>query len=160
MTPKSHSPGQTPLDAAYRHLAYRPRSEFEIRVWLERKGFGRPAIEGTISTLKKKRLLDDAAFARFWTESRESSSPRSRAALRSELRQKGIDADLVAQAVDRVDDEAAAYRAGHKKAARLSSCDQDVFRRKLSAVLMRRGFTHDVTQHTVDRLWQESGRHA
>ena len=67
---------------------------------------------------------------------------------------------MVAQALDRVDDEAAAYRAGQKKAARLSSCDQDAFRRKLSAVLTRRGFTYDVTEHTVDRLWQESGRHA
>jgi len=160
MTPKSASQQQTPLDAAYRYLSYRPRSEFETRVWLGRKGHGSRAIESTLSTLKAKGLLDDLAFARFWTESRESSSPRSRAALRSELRRKGIDPDVVAEALDGVDEEAAAYRAAQKKAARLATVDHDDFRTRLSAVLKRRGFSYEVTEHTVNRLWQESVKDA
>jgi len=160
MTPKSASQQQSPLDAAYRYLSYRPRSEFEMRVWLGRKGFGRPMIESTLLTLKGKGLLDDAAFARFWRESRESSSPRSRAALRSELRRKGIDPDVVAEALDGVDEEAAAYRAAQKKAARLATDDHDDFRTRLSAVLRRRGFSYEVTEHTVNRLWQESVKNA
>ena len=149
-----------PLDAAYRYLAYRPRSEFEMRAWLERKGFGRRDIDSTVSTLKRKKLLDDAAFARYWTESRESSNPRSRTALRSELRRKGIEPDVVAEALDGVDEEAAAYRAAQRKAARLRTDDHDAFRAKLSAVLMRRGFGYEVTEHTVNRLWQESVKNA
>ena len=160
MGPKPASHQQSPLDAAYRYLSYRPRSEFEIRVWLERKGFGHRAIESTLSTLKAKGLLDDLAFARFWRESRESSSPRSRAALRSELRQKGIDPDVLAKALDGVDEEAAAYRAAQKKAARLGIADNDDFRTRLSAVLRRRGFSYEVTEHTVSRLWQESVKNA
>jgi regulatory protein len=160
MGPKSVSQQQSPLDVAYRYLSYRPRSESEIRVWLERKGFGRRAIESTVSTLKKKKLLDDLAFARFWRESRESSSPRSRTALRSELRHKGIDPDVVAEALDGLDEEAAAYRAAQKKAARLGTHDHGDFRAKLSAVLKRRGFSYDVTEHTVNRLWQESVKNA
>ena len=160
MGPKSASQQQAPLDAAYRYLGYRPRSEFEVRVCLERKGFGRRTIESTLSTLKAKGLLDDLAFARFWRESRESSSPRSRAALRRELRQKGIDPDVVAEALDGVDEEAAAYRAAQKKAARLGTADHDDFRSKLSAVLRRRGFSYEVTEHTVHRLWQESVKNA
>ena len=105
-------------------------------------------------------MLDDLAFARFWRESRESSSPRSRAALRSELRQKGIDPDVVAEALDGVDEEAAAYRAAQKKAARLATVDHDDFRTRLSAVLRRRGFSYEVTEHTVNRLWQESVKNA
>jgi regulatory protein len=160
MNSKSASQQQSPLDVAYRCLSYRPRSEFEMRVWLERKGFGRRTIESTLSTLKAKGLLDDLAFARFWRESRESSSPRSRAALRSELRRKGIDPDVVAEALDGVDEEAAAYRAAQKKAARLAAVDHDEFRIRLSAVLRRRGFSYDVTEHTVNRLWQESVKNA
>jgi regulatory protein len=160
MTPKSASQQQTPLDAAYRYLSYRPRSEFETRVWLGRKGYGGRAIESTLSTLKAKGLLDDLAFARFWRESRESSSPRSRAALRSELRRKGVDPDVVAEALDGVDEEAAAYRAAQKKAARLATVDHDDFRTRLSAVLKRRGFSYEVTEHTVNRLWQESVKDA
>jgi regulatory protein len=160
MTPKSASQQQTPLDAAYRYLSYRPRSEFEMRVWLGRKGHGSRTIENTLSALRAKGLLDDLAFARFWRESRESSSPRSRAALRSELRRKGIDADVVAEALDGVDEEAAAYRAAQKKAARLATVDHDDFRTRLSAVLRRRGFSYEVTEHTVNRLWQESVKDA
>ena len=160
MTPKSASQQQTPLDAAYRYLSYRPRSEFETRVWLGRKGYGSRAIESTLSTLKAKGLLDDLAFARFWRESRESSSPRSRAALRSELRRKGVDPDVVAEALDGVDEEAAAYRAAQKKAARLATVDHDDFRTRLSAVLKRRGFSYEVIEHTVNRLWQESVKDA
>ena len=160
MTPKSASQQQSPLDAAYRYLSYRPRSEFEMRVWLGRKGHGSRTIENTLSALKAKGLLDDLAFARFWRESRESSSPRSRAALRSELRQKGIDPDVVDEALDGVDEEAAAYRAAQKKAARLATVDHDDFRTRLSAVLRRRGFSYEVTEHTVNRLWQESVKDA
>ena len=160
MTPKSASHQQSPLDVAYRYLSYRPRSEFEMGVWLERKGFGRRTIESTLLALKAKGLLDDLAFARFWRESRETSSPRSRAALRSELRQKGIDPDIMAEALDGVDEEAAAYRAAQKKAARLGRVDRDAFCARLSAVLRRRGFSYEVTEHTVNRLWQESVKNA
>ncbi len=160
MTPKSATQQQSPLDVAYRYLSYRPRSEFEMGVWLERKGFGRRTIESTLLTLRAKGLLDDLAFARFWRESRESSSPRSRAALRSELRQKGIDPDVVAEALDGVDEEATAYRAVQKKAAKLATVDHDDFRTRLSAVLKRRGFSYEVTEHTVNRLWQESVKNA
>jgi SOS response regulatory protein OraA/RecX len=80
--------------------------------------------------------------------------------LRSELRQKGIDPDVVAEALDGVDEEAAAYRAAQKKAARLGTVDRDDFRTKLSAVLRRRGFSYEVTERTVNRLWQESVKNA
>jgi regulatory protein len=160
MTPKSASQQQSPLDVAYRYLAYRPRSEFEVRVWLERKGFGRQTVVSTLSTLKAKGLLDDLAFARFWRESRESSSPRSRAALRSELKQKGVGPDVVDEALAGVNEEAAAYRAAQKKAARLGRADHDDFCTRLSAVLRRRGFSYEVTEHAVNRLWQESVKNA
>ena len=160
MTPKSAPRGQSSLDAAYRYLGYRPRSEFEIRVWLERKGFGRPAIDSTMSALKAKGLVDDLAFARFWRDSRESSSPRSRVALRRELRQKGIDPDVAAEALDGVDEQSAAYRAAQRRAGRLTTFGHDEFRAKLSAVLRRRGFSYEVIEHTVNRLWQKSVKNA
>jgi regulatory protein len=160
MTPKSAPREQSSLDAAYRYLGYRARSEFEIRVHLERKGFGRRAIESTLSTLKTKGLVDDLAFARFWRDRRESSSPRSRAALRRELRQKGISPDVVADALDGVDEEGAAYQAAQKKAARLGTANREDFRVRLSAVLRRRGFSYEVTEQTVNRLWQESVKNA
>jgi regulatory protein len=113
-------------------------------------------VETTISTLKSRGLVDDMAFARYWRESRDSGHPRSRAALKSELARKGIDPEVAAQALDGVDDEAAAYRAVEKKAARLGRSDRKEFRSKLAAALRRRGFSYEVIEHTVNRVWQES----
>ncbi len=147
------------LDVAFRFLGYRPRSEFEIRAWLRRKGFAPPDVEATISALKSRGLVDDVAFARYWKESRDSASPRSRAALRSELARKGIDREVADGVLAGADDEAAAYRASRKKAARLAGCDYTEFRNRLAAALRRRGFSYEVTEHTVKRLWQESRSH-
>lgn len=144
------------MDAACRYLGYRPRSEHEIRVWLQRKEFPPGAVESTIAALKSRGLVDDAAFARYWRESRDSGSPRSRAALKSELARKGIDPDVASGALDGMDDEAAAYRAVKKRAARLAGSDRGQFHTKLGAALRRRGFSYEVTERTVTRLWQES----
>jgi regulatory protein len=160
MSPKAPRQQQSSLDAAYRYLGYRPRSEFETRIWLERKGFTGREIGSTLATLKAKALLDDLAFARFWRESRDSSSPRSRTALGRELRQKGIDPDVVAEALDGLDEEAAAYRAAQKKASRLRALGYNEFYHRLGAVLRRRGFSYEVTERTVNRLWQESAKNA
>ncbi len=121
-----------------------------------RKGFSRADVESTISALKSKGLVDDAAFARYWKESRDSANPRSRSALRTELARKGIDPEVAAGVLDGVDDEAAAYRAAQKRAARLARFDYREFRTKLGGALRRRGFSYEVTEHTVNRLWQES----
>jgi len=160
MTPKSATPQQSCLEAAYRCLSYRPRSRFEVKSWLARKGFGSRTIETTLAALEAQGLLDDAAFARFWRESRESFSPRSRAALRRELRQKGVEADVATEAVNGVDEEEAAYRVGQKKATKLRPIGYDDFKKKLNAVLKMRGFSYAVIEHTVNRLWQESVKDA
>ncbi len=45
-------------------------------------------------------MLDDAAFATQWVESRDRARPRGERALRQELRQKGIDSDTIARTLD------------------------------------------------------------
>ena len=65
-------------------------------------------------------LIDDAAFARLWVESRQSSRGLAKRALSDELRRKGVDAEIVREAVDEVDpadEEAAARRLGAQEAA-------------------------------------------
>lgn len=156
MAPGAVSGGQPPLDAACRYLAYRPRSELEVRDWLKRKGYDLDKIEATVEALKGKGFLDDVAFARYWRESRESARPRSRSALMSELRRKGIDRETAAAALMGVDERAAAYRAGNKRAARLASTNLMDFRRRVSDSLRRKGFSYEIIEETVNRLYEEN----
>jgi len=143
------------LDAAFRYLSYRPRSELEIKMRLRKRGFDNSSIESALLKLKEQGLVDDSAFAQFWKENRECFSPRARAILYRELRQKGVASHIIAEAIREIDEEAGAYRAAQKKAEKLTSSDRESFYRKLGSFLRRRGFNYEITQHTVKQLWLE-----
>ena len=126
-----------------------------MRERLQRRGFDGDCIEAVIARLKKQGLVDDVAFAEFWKDNRESFSPRSQHLTRLELRQKGVDSNIIDQVVDGTDDSNSAYRAALSKARRLSLSDYQGFRRRLGEYLRRRGFNYEVINHTVERIWQE-----
>jgi regulatory protein len=143
-------------DAALRLLAYRPRSEREMRQRLARRGIEAPLIDETLARLRRHGYLNDEAFARLWTESRQAASPRSRRLIRSELLAKGVRSETATAAVSDVEDEDAAYRAASRRLRAFPLDDFEAFKRRLGGFLLRRGFSFDVTRRTVDRCWQEA----
>ena len=145
------------LKAAFHYLSYRPRSEAELRERLRQRGFDGDTPAAAITRLRELGLVDDMAFARFWKDSRESFSPRSRWLTRQELRQKGVTDDIIDQVVSNTGDDDSAYRAALSKAHSLPQSDYQVFRRRLGEYLRRRGFSYGVINHTVERLRQEQG---
>jgi regulatory protein len=144
-------------DKALRYLTYRPRSESEVWRNLQRKGYEDDVIKGVIHYLKERQLLDDAAFAAYWVEQRETFKPRSRLALSQELREKGIARQVIEAAVADVDEVAAAERAGEKRARRWRQLPYEEFRKKMGGYLQRRGFRYDVTKATIDKIWEKYG---
>lgn len=145
------------FNAAIRYLGYRPRSESEVRRRLYRYGFDSECTENTMGRLKKRGLVDDSEFARFWIENRETFSPRSRKLTSLELRRKGLDSDTIERTVITVEDSDSAYRAAISKVSRLASDDYNSFRKRLGDHLLRRGFGYDVIKETVEKAWKEHG---
>jgi regulatory protein len=143
------------LNAAYRYLGYRPRSEAELRERLGRRGFPREYIDAVIDKLREQGLLDDLAFAQFWVENRAAFRPRSRGLTRSELRKKGVAEEAIRQAVGEMDETEAAYRAALGRARRLSRLEYPEFRQRLGEFLRRRGFTYETINRAVKRAWEE-----
>ncbi len=143
------------LNAAYRYLSYRPRSESELRDRLQRRGFPMEHIDRVVEKLKELKLLNDEAFARFWAENRASFRPRSRQMTRRELQKKGVDKDVISQAINEIDETESAYNAAIARARRLQNLEYQEFRQRLSEFLRRRGFTYDTISQTVRRVWQE-----
>lgn len=142
------------LNAATHYLGYRPRSVFEVRERLQRRGFDDNTIGVVIAKLKEQGLVDDLAFAQFWKENRDSFSPRSQWLTKLELRQKGVADDIIDQVI-KIDDDDSAYRAALSKARRLPRSDYQDFRRRLGEYLKRRGFGYGVINLTVERVWEE-----
>jgi regulatory protein len=87
------------LAAAARFMEARPRSVEEIRRRLGAAGFQSDLVEAAIARLGELGMLDDAAFARAWTEARDRTRPRSARALRQELRRKGVADEVIEQAL-------------------------------------------------------------
>ena len=143
------------LNAAYRFLSYRPRSEGEIRQWLHRRGYANEVAEQTISKLREQNLIDDFAFARFWKENRLSFRPKSKRLIKQELRDKKIAAEIIEQVTEDMDDEAIAHKLGSSRISTLGHLDYPDFYRRLSSYLAYRGFTYEVIKHTAALVWRE-----
>ncbi|HYN69962.1 MAG TPA: regulatory protein RecX [Candidatus Eisenbacteria bacterium] len=88
------------LDAAMRFLEARARSIDEVRRRLRTAGYTSELIDGAIDRLTALGILDDAAFAKAWVESRDRARPRGERALRRELQLKGIDRSVVDNVLD------------------------------------------------------------
>jgi regulatory protein len=143
------------LDAAYYYLSYRPRSEGEIRQWLHKRGFSNELAERTITRLREQNLSDDLAFAQFWKDNRLSFRPKSKRLIRKELRDKKVDAEIVAQVTQDIDDEEIAHKLGSSRLASIAHLDYPNFYRRLASYLAYRGFSYEVIKRTASLLWQE-----
>jgi regulatory protein len=135
-------------------IAHRPRSEAEVRRRMERQGVTPDLAERVIERLATVGLLNDAEFAQLWVENRETFRPRSRHMLRYELRQKGLDEEVIAQALQQVDEKESAHRLALQQGRRLSRLDWPAFRRKLTGYLARRGYPYEITRDAVREAWQ------
>jgi SOS response regulatory protein OraA/RecX len=83
------------MELAARYLATRPRSRWEVVRRLRRARAEPQVIEATLERLGALGLVDDLAFARWWLEQRDRHAPRGRRMLEAELRQHGIDRDVI-----------------------------------------------------------------
>jgi regulatory protein len=141
---------------ALHYLSFRPRSSQEVHQNLIKRGCEEAYIEETISRLQAAGLVNDEAFARAWVDNRAAFRPRSKAALRVELRQKGLSDEVVQSVLDeQVDEEALAFEAARKQSRRYAGLAWAEFRQKLGAYLARRGFSYTITAPVVSEVWKE-----
>lgn len=147
------------VDLAYqravRYLGYRPRSGSEMVSYLTGKGYPEEVLAQVMARLRERGYVDDDAFARFWVDNRTRFRPRSRRALRYELRQKGVDNPTIDEALEEQDEDAAAWAAAESKIARWSNLPREEFDKKLIGFLARRGFSYGICRSVAERAWQQ-----
>jgi regulatory protein len=143
------------FNAAIRFLGYRPRSEAETRQRLARHGFENDIIEKTLEKLKDTGFLNDTDFARLWVENRDALRPRSKRLTKMELRRKGLEAGIIDNAINAIDEKDSAYRAAQSRARRLEAADHNEFRLRLGQYLGRRGFNYAIIKEITEKLWEE-----
>jgi len=133
------------LTSALRLLAVRLRSRREIEVRLGRKGYPPEIVASVVAQLDDEGLLDDVRFANAWVAGRLALRPSGTARLRSELREKGVAADVIEQVLHAAIPEDAertqAVALAQARARRYRGEPREVAVRRVAGVLQRRGFS-------------------
>jgi regulatory protein len=139
-----------------RSLEARSFARGDLARRLQRKGHPRAAVQAALDRASELGLLDDAAFARSYVETR-SARGRGPARLMRDLLAMGVERALIDRAIashwpEGSDRSAVPLALVHKRAAQLGSLPRQAKRRRLVAYLARRGFTgRDITE-MVDRV--------
>lgn len=131
--------------------AARPRADLAAK--LARRGIDPLIAERVLDRLTEVGLLDDQAYAEAYVRTKHQERALSRRALTAELRRKGVDDAVVARAAEAVDpdaEETAATRLVAKRAPAALAAGQDAARRRLLALLDRRGYPADLSIRVVD----------
>lgn len=131
------------------------RTRHELAEALRRRNVPAEVAESVLDRMTEVGLVDDAAFAEAWVSSRQQRKHLSRTGLRQELHRKGVDRDLVAEAIDQVSGEAeveAAQALAHKKLRSTRGLEPHVQRRRIAAALARRGFGGDTVATVLREL--------
>ena len=150
------------INAALRFVSFRMRSEREIRDFLagklSRSHTSAPdVLEHAIERLTELGYVNDHEFAVWWVGTRMGRKPKGPRAVRSELSQKGVAADIIDTVLSTLmkgenSELALARAAGAKKAAGLVGYPKMEQKQKLASFLQRRGFSSGVVWSVVDDM--------
>ncbi|HSW36848.1 MAG TPA: RecX family transcriptional regulator [Candidatus Saccharimonadales bacterium] len=131
------------------YIALRPRSQWEVEFYLQRKKAS-PALTSTIvNKLSKIGLIDDDKFARAYVADRRLLRPTSRRKLIAELRKKRIADNIIQQAIGTEEqDEQAALLEMIARKRKQTKYQDDL---KLMQYLARQGFNYDDIKQALKR---------
>ncbi len=116
-----------------------------------------------LDRLEEVGLIDDAAFAESWVEVRQRDRGLSRRALARELRSRGVEREVVEEAVAQVEpeaEEAAARALVERKLAATCGLDRTVRTRRLVGMLARRGYGEGLAFRVVRAALEADGTEA
>lgn len=142
-------------EIALRRLSVRARSRKELTQDLKSRDVPADAAAEVLDRFAEVGLINDAAFAQEWVESRGRRSGAAR--LRQELRLKGVAEEDIADAIAGRGDLADLTNARElatRKAATMKGLDRVVRQRRLTALLARRGYSSAVIRRVIGEILQ------
>ena len=139
-------------------LARRARSCGELRAAFAKRAIPTEIGDEIIVALTRSNLLDDGDFARAWRDSRMRSRGLAPRVIARELREKGIDPDLILEVISEVSsesEESALQELLAKKVRTLRPGDRKKQERALLGFLLRKGHRGDRAGLAVRAALQE-----
>jgi regulatory protein len=143
-----------------RLLTLAPRTRAQLADALRRGNIPAEAAEAVLARFTDVGLIDDAAFARAWVESRHYSRGLSRRSLSAELRRQGIETEEIRQAVDTLDPEqevATARRLAEQKMAATRGQPPEARARRAAGALARKGYPPGLVFRLIKEVLEQEG---
>lgn len=140
-------------------LSYSAKTRKQLADLLRKKAVPDEVASAVLDRFTQVGLIDDLQFAKQWVRSRQSSRGLARRVLRQELMQRGISQDDIEGALLEVDDEseaAAVFDLAERKFRSMSHLDHATAKRRLSAVLARKGYSYAVVDRAVVAAMSEA----
>lgn len=141
-------------------LEHAPRTRAELAAVLARRGVSPEVADEVLGRLTEVGMVDDALFAEMWVSSRHRGRGLAGRALSQELRRKGVDDELVREAVDTLDPEQELDTARALVARRLPATRglaPDVRVRRLAGLLARKGYPAGTAFRVVREALAQEG---
>ena len=140
---------------AFLLLKFRLRSEKELALRLRQKKFSERVIQDTVSFLKDRQFIDDRLFAKGWVSSR-LKRPFGLRRIRQELVLKGLDKEVITEALERVkenySESEVISQLAEQRFSKLKNLEPQKAKARVYAYLMRRGFSPEITSDIVKGL--------
>jgi regulatory protein len=153
-------PHERARQVCLRLLTAAPRTRAQLAVAMRRKGVPAEAAEAVLGRLAEVGLIDDAAFARAWVESRHHARGLSRRALTAELKRRGVPGEEVQAAVGALDPDqeiATARRLVVRAAAATRGRPLPGRVRRLVGLLARKGYPAPLAYRVVREALEQEG---
>jgi regulatory protein len=136
-----------------RLLTARARTRAELEGQLTKRGYQDDVSARVLDRLAEVGLVDDAGFAEQWVRSRRANRGKGKRALAAELRNKGVDNEVIAAALADIDTGAERERAEQlvrDKLRREQLADDDTkVAHRLVGMLVRRGYSQSMAFDVV-----------
>jgi len=143
-----------------RLLTLAPRTRSQLASALRDRGVPDDAAHAVLDRFADVGLINDAAFARAWVESRHYSRGLAGRALRAELRQRGVDDDQIRDAIEDLGPDAevaTARRLVEQKLASTRGLPSEARIRRLAGTLARKGYPPGLSFRVVREALEAEG---
>lgn len=146
------------LQAALNYISYQLRTEKEVRTYLQKKEVPLEDRHKIVARLKELDVLNDQTYAVSYVRTQIRLSDKGPSNLTQQLRKKGVQDDLIVEAMELYTPELQAEIAARTAAKGLKKIRGKSYRetlQKLHLNLTKKGFNQDIIQQAMDQLEYE-----
>jgi regulatory protein len=130
-------------------LSKSAKSKDQCRKILADRGIDSEIAEKVLDRFEEAQIIDDVMFARVFTNSRIRGKGLAKSAIARELREKGVDQEIIEVALEDLDSESDLARATElavNRVKRMANLERIVIQRRLGGYLARKGYSGSVVQ--------------